>query len=480
MGNLKKKKIAHKLIETLYEDNNSLSVTLTGSYSDHFDLDRAGDIDIIVICKNLNKSYFNKCIKKLKIIKKKYLDQNKSLIINKTFGPIKFYQEDTIVFHLMIYDLESHINHTIRSPFTCYDWERSKVYLGKSLKELSPVFKLQLRDFYEARRSTQEYLRDISNNKISYREYEFNNNKVKLKKKYFSIDQVNRRDFIFHTIKFLLINYIKYEKEININIKDNIIDNKFFEIVKNKKDLIEFKKLRYLKKIKSTKEIYGSRDLALRFISKFDKYIKNNDGKNIYFTRHKKSLLNRKKIFLGQNLNPKIINRKISPEFKRIKFDKCFSSPSTRCKETALLICKKNKILIDNHLKEIDYGKAEGLDFKEFMNKYPHIINKWSEGKDPKFPNGESTLNVLGRLKKFIRKELNYNRLKSKKNAIILSHNVTLRCLVGNFFKLKKKEWFKINIEYFDLLEFRLEKNKLTSNIDRNKFLKIFNKFYSN
>ena len=157
-------------------------MTLTGSYSDHFDLDRAGDIDIIVICKNLNKSYFNKCIKKLKIIKKKYLDQNKSLIINKTFGPIKFYQKDTIVFHLMIYDLESHIKHTIRSPFTCYDWERSKVYLGKSIKELSPVFKLQLRDFYEARRSTQEYLRDISNNKISYREYEFNNNKVKLKK----------------------------------------------------------------------------------------------------------------------------------------------------------------------------------------------------------------------------------------------------------------------------------------------------------
>ena len=114
------------------------------------------------------------------------------------------------------------------------------------------------------------------------------------------------------------------------------------------------------------------------------------------------------------------------------------------------------------------------------MNKYPDIINKWSEGKDPKFPNGESTLNVLGRLKKFIRKELNYNRLKSKKNAIILTHNVILRCLVGNFFKLKKKEWFKINVEYFDLLEFRLEKNKLTSNIDRNKFLKIFNKFYSN
>jgi ribonuclease H / adenosylcobalamin/alpha-ribazole phosphatase len=475
-----KKKIAHKLIEKLYEDNNSLSVTLTGSYSDHFDLDRAGDIDIVIICKNLDELYFNRCIKKLKIIKKKYLDKDKSLIINTTFGPIKFYQKDSIVFHLMIYDLKSHINHTIRSPFTCYDWERSKIYLGKSLKELSPVFKLQLRDFSEARRSTQEYLRDISNNKISYREYEFKNKKVKLKKKYFNINQVNRRDFIFHTIKFLLINYIKYEKEINIKIKDNNIDNKFLEIVKNKKDLFQFKKLRSLKKIKSTKKINDPRDLALRFISKFDEHIKNNESKNIYFTRHKKSLLNYKKIFLGQKLNPKIINKKILPEFKKIKFDKCFSSPSIRCKETALLICKKNKILIDNHLKEIDYGKVEGLEIKEFIKKYPDIINKWTDGKDPKFPNGESTLDVLIRLKKFIRKELNYNKIKSKKNIIIFTHNVMLRCLVGNFFRLKKKEWFKINIEYFDLLEFILEKNRLISNVDRKKFLKIFDKFYSN
>ena len=85
----------------------------------------------------------------------------------------------------MIYDLKSHIDHTIKSPFTCYDWERSNVYVGKSLKELSPVLKLQLRDFYEARRSTQEYLKDISNNQISFREYKFSDKNISLQKKYF-------------------------------------------------------------------------------------------------------------------------------------------------------------------------------------------------------------------------------------------------------------------------------------------------------
>ena len=56
------------LIKELYKDKNSLSVTLTGSYSEHFDSDKAGDIDIVIICKKLSKTYFNKCIKKLLIM----------------------------------------------------------------------------------------------------------------------------------------------------------------------------------------------------------------------------------------------------------------------------------------------------------------------------------------------------------------------------------------------------------------------------
>jgi hypothetical protein len=66
------------LIKELYNDKNSLSVTLTGSYSEHFDLDKAGDIDIIIICKKLDRIYFDNCIKKLIHIKKKYLVKKKS------------------------------------------------------------------------------------------------------------------------------------------------------------------------------------------------------------------------------------------------------------------------------------------------------------------------------------------------------------------------------------------------------------------
>jgi ribonuclease H / adenosylcobalamin/alpha-ribazole phosphatase len=478
VSNLKKKEIAYKLIKSLNKDDNSLSVTLTGSYSEHFNSNKAGDIDIVIICKKLNQTFFNNCITKIKKLKKKYFNEKDRLIINTNFGPIKYYTKNTVVFHLMIYDLKSHIEHTVKSPFTCYDWERSKIYVGKSLKELCPVFKLQFRDFSETRRSTQEYLSDISKNRITYREYNFKSNKVKLEKKFFKIDKINKRDFIYHIIKFLLINYIKYEKGNNLIINENDIEKKFFEIVRNKSDLIQFIKLRNFKNQKSISSINKPKKLVLNFIGKFDQYIKSkNNVSKIYFSRHKKTKLNNN-IFLGQKLNPRIIDKKNKDEFKNIKIDKCYSSPLTRCFETAEITFKKNNIITNNYLKEIDYGDAEGLNLKELNQKYSYVIKMWAKGLDPKFPNGESSSDVFNRLKKFIKKELNLKKIGGNKNVFIFTHNILLRCLIGYHLKIDRKEWFKINVQYFDLLEFRLEKNKLLINIDRNKYLSIFKNFF--
>ena len=51
MSNLKNKKIAFEIIKFLKKNKNSLSVTMTGSFSENFNLKKAGDIDIVIICK---------------------------------------------------------------------------------------------------------------------------------------------------------------------------------------------------------------------------------------------------------------------------------------------------------------------------------------------------------------------------------------------------------------------------------------------
>ena len=76
MVHLKNKKIAFKILNSLNKNKNSLSVTLTGSYSEHFDPLKAGDIDIIIICKKLNKKFFNECISIIKKISKNILVTN--------------------------------------------------------------------------------------------------------------------------------------------------------------------------------------------------------------------------------------------------------------------------------------------------------------------------------------------------------------------------------------------------------------------
>mgnify|MGYP001357541986 CR=1 FL=1 len=380
----------------------------------------------------------------------------------------------------MIYDLKSHVEHTINSPFTCYDWERSKIFVGKSLKELSPVYNLQLRDFSEARRNVKEYLNDLSKNRISYREYDFKNKEVKLVKKYFKIDNLNSRDFIFHIIKFLLINFIKYQKQTNKIIHKHIIEKKFLEIVKSRLDLQKFIKLRQYKKQKKNLSIIEPKKLALKFIKKFENHIKDQNKTNkVFFSRHKKTKLN-KNIFLGQKLNPNIIDNKTNNEFKNLYFNKCYSSPSTRCLQTAQIVCEKKKITLDQNLKEINYGDAEGLTYKELKAQFSQIIKKWNEGKDPKFPNGESLSDANKRLNNFIKKTLNPNKSKKVMNFLIFTHNVILRCLIGNIYKIKKSNWYKINIDYFNLLEFELRKNCILSNIDRKKYYSLFKNFIKN
>ena len=171
-------KIGEAIISDLIKDKDVVSASIVGSYSENKDIKKIGDIDVVVICKKLTKKVFLKILKRVK--KKKF---KINTLINSTFGPMKISNETSLPIHLMIYDLESHKNHVLKSPFTCFDWERSKIYRGKSLKDIFSVKQLHLSDFYEARRNSGEYMKDIKKNRISIRQYKFQDNKVIEKKK---------------------------------------------------------------------------------------------------------------------------------------------------------------------------------------------------------------------------------------------------------------------------------------------------------
>ena len=466
-----KHNIQQALFKKLETINNVISVTIVGSFVDRNDLSGISDIDTIVITNSLNKELFDACLNAVEDInlKKCGLD-NYTLKINPTFGPLKFDKPDLAIMHLMIYDINSHKRHVIASPFTCYDWERSKTKIGLSLKEIFPVGVLQFRDFMEVRRSLENYIDDLDSNVISYREYNFKSDEISEIKKKKPLDNRHCGEYSYHIIRNLVINYLKLCNNKNNSYSLNDVKKEIERIFSEKSDL-------YKKKFDMIATIKGKRETSFpentikwtkNFIIEFQQSIKEewSNAIPINFVRHYQTKLNNG-TFLGQGRNPGI-DKSITfyPKYKPLS--NIFSSPMRRCIETAKIFSKEFEIKTDDRLLEFNYGSAEGLNYDELATKYPEISSNWQRGKDPRFPDGENTLDVLNRLKSFLEdlaKEIDTSN--SKVPKYIVTHNGILRCLLGNAFGLKQKEWYLLVIPHGIALEFLYHENHFHPNIPR-------------
>ena len=480
MGNLSnklRKNIINKIVIKLKKKKEIKSLTFVGSFIDKKNYDKINDIDLVVVTKRLNKKIFNSYKNIISKINPDKLGINRNkLKINSSFGPLKFNNfKNEIIIHLMIYDIKGHIDHVIKSPFTTLDWERSKHHKIGRLKDIFPTGTLQLRDFVESRRGIENYLNDLFNKRISYREYGFSGKAYFTKKLNQDLIDRDKFEYIYHIVKNLILNYIKFRKQNNkliIFSKNNKeikskLGIKFFnKNIKKINTLIDCKN-----KFNNYKNSYFDKWIIL-FVKDFQKIINDNykNSKKIVFYRHAKTILNNG-IFLGQKLNPNISTPKKNE--KKLKFDIIFTSPMKRAIQTIKLITKNKKYSIDENLSEIDYGKAEGLNFKELKRKFPKIIEMWQKGKDPSFPKGESHYNINFRKKIFIKKIKKNNF----KHTCVITHNVFIRCLIGESFNIDKRDWFKINIPYLFPLEFIVLNNKLYPNISRSDLKILFSNF---
>lgn len=444
------------------------AATIVGSFTEKGELD-FNDIDIVIILKNLNKKNFDETVGVLKKIKAKDLNLKKinKIKINTTFGPLKFNTIDTLVIHAMIYDKNSHIDHVKNSPFTCLDWERSSISYKKHLKDIYKVRQLSFNDFFNARRGINDYLSDLKKNSISYRKYFFNQNKYKLINLRKKIDYKNKIIFYNHIVKNLICNYYKffYQKNIKFNHLDKrklkkVFGFNFYQTYY--KNLITLNKL---SKKRDNKNFFNYSWIN-KFIKSYNFYLKKveKESSTVELVRHKKTKY-KKDIFIGNKINPRILDKK-KGKLKQVNY--IFSSPSKRCLETSKLYFKShNKIILEKKLKEINYGKIEGLSFNQLKVKFPSIISKWNKGLDPKFPEGENIRDVIKRILIFKVKLL---KIKNSKIGVV-THNNIIRCFIGIFLKINLRDMHKIRIPYFSKVSFIIINNKILLKSSR---LKIY------
>ncbi len=477
--NVKKIKIyiCQELFQKLGKIEGVVSVTLVGSFVNQEDLAGISDIDTVLICKSLDKKVFDACLNAVESIdlKKCGLD-NYDLKINPTFGPLKFDQPNLAVIHLMIYDIDAHRRHVLASPFTCFDWERSKTVDGPSLKEIFPVGMLQYRDFLEVRRSLDNYLDDLNNNVISYREYNFDGDDVIEIKKNKALDERHRGEYAYHIVRNLIANYMKLCQNKNYSYSNNQIKAEIIRLFPESgiKHINLFDTILKIKSQRANNFPEDTAKWAKVFIEEFQKSISMewSEAVPIRFIRHYKTNLN-DGTYLGQGRDPSIDLIKSSELFDGSVY-KIYTSPMRRCVETAQEMYKDTEIITDNRLLEFDYGNAEGLSYEQLVSQYPEISTDWQNGKDPRFPEGgENSRDVYDRLTSFL-DDLAQSVNKNQNDPVgIVTHNGVLRCLVGDAFGLDLEEWYKLVIPHGIPLEFLYWQNRFYPNIPRNLWADI-------
>jgi len=138
--------------------------------------------------------------------------------------------------------------------------------------------------------------------------------------------------------------------------------------------------------------------------------------------------------------------KKLALRLKDHNIELIFTSPSKRTLETSKEIKKfhpKAEIIIDNDLKELDFGILEGLTDQEIQEKYKEIWGAREKDKfDYKIPEGESYAETEVRALRVLNKIM-----KTKKDAVIVAH-ATINKLF--FKKLLKKSLKEISKNFFN------------------------------
>ena len=463
------KKLIKDILNTLANNKDILSATIVGSLLEK-KIDEISDVDIVVILDSIT-------IKKIKLVKTQLLElipsnykTNKIFKVNDTFGPLKFDDEDTLVFHLMIYDTKSHIEHVIQSPFTCLDWERSSLFVKKSLSEIYSVKILMFNDFFNLRRGIDSYLNDLSSNKITFRRLvNDQSGNFTQKEESYSLDEKHLVEYCYHIIKNTITNLLKVVNKHNIRYSDEDIlihwSKNFQEnYIKYSELFTKLSVLKNNKRYEDNEFISETKNFLNDIYSKL-KYIYDHSTK-ITILRHLETPENDGR-FLGQNSNPGIKKDPyISENLKKLKHlnNNCYSSPSLRAIETADKIGLKIENT-DNRLNEFNYGKAEGKFFKEFIEDYPDLKLAIEQKMDFKFPDGESYTEINTRVLDLI-DELS-------QDTTLISHQGTVRALVGDLLNIPVHLWYDIQIPYGEPIEIIKIDQELYLNIERKLLEKI-------
>jgi len=134
------------------------------------------------------------------------------------------------------------------------------------------------------------------------------------------------------------------------------------------------------------------------------------------------------------------------------KIDVVYSSDLQRALATAKTIASRHQLDVTAcaELREINFGKIEGLNFKEISQLFPEFAAKWKARRSTniEFPGGESLDQLNNRVSNFV------GRLKkheAEETVLIVAHAGVLRSLICQLMEIELRYIYQIRLDLASL-----------------------------
>ena len=137
------------------------------------------------------------------------------------------------------------------------------------------------------------------------------------------------------------------------------------------------------------------------------------------------------------------------------RIDAIYSSDLRRASVTAETIGSRHRleVVICSELREVNFGKLEGLTFEEISQLYPEVTKLWVEGNpELKYPGGESLNGFNKRVSDFASR-LEKHAL--EETILIVAHSGSLRTLMCQLLgiELRYRRQFRLDLASLSILE---------------------------
>jgi len=125
-------------------------------------------------------------------------------------------------------------------------------------------------------------------------------------------------------------------------------------------------------------------------------------------------------------------------------FDTVYCSPMQRCLQTHRLLQFQEECIVDERLREIDFGDWEGRTFEEIVRSTPDLVAQWGRNTaDFGFPRGENIDHFRKRVQSFCKLLQNQRG----GNILILTHGGVIRHMLCHLLGLSAENYLYFKIE---------------------------------